>query len=309
MAMTGVLRPGHSQVRVLDLEESVKFYRDVIGLVETARDDQGRVYFKCWDERDHNSFIIREADSAGIDFFGFKVLDNETLDNLEKDLNDYGVATTRMPAGELTATGERVRFELPSGHLIELYADKEIVGNDLGLLNPGPWNQAAEHGIAPLRLDHTLLYGPGIAENKKIFTEVLGFFLVERVVAEDNETEVALWLSCSMKAHDIAFVEHPEPGKLHHTSFLMESWEKVLRAGDIMSMNEVAVDIGPTRHGITRGCTIYAWDPSGNRFETFMGGTQPYPDYETITWTFDNLNQGLDYPQRKLHESFLTIVS
>ena len=37
MAMTGVLRPGHAQVRVLDLEESVKFYRDVLGLVAGAR--------------------------------------------------------------------------------------------------------------------------------------------------------------------------------------------------------------------------------------------------------------------------------
>ena len=55
MAMTGVLRPGHAQVRVLDLNEAVRFYRDVLGLVETGRDAQGRVYFKCWDERDHNS--------------------------------------------------------------------------------------------------------------------------------------------------------------------------------------------------------------------------------------------------------------
>ena len=76
-----------------------------------------------------------------------------------------------------------------------------------------------------------------------------------------------------------------------------------------MSMNTVPVDIGPTRHGVTRGCTIYAWDPSGNRFETFFGGHLPYPDYETMTWTFDNFGQGLDYPQRKLHETFLTVVS
>ncbi len=60
MAMTGVLRPGHAQVRVLDLNEAVRFYRDVLGLVETGRDAQGRVYFKCWDERDHNSYVIRE---------------------------------------------------------------------------------------------------------------------------------------------------------------------------------------------------------------------------------------------------------
>jgi catechol 2,3-dioxygenase len=309
MAMTGVLRPGHAQVRVLDLEEAATFYRDVLGLVETGRDDQGRVYFKCWDERDHNSYVIRQSDRAGLDFFGFRVLDKATLEKLDADLQAYGLKTERIPAGEMLETGERVRFQLPSGHFIELYAEKTKVGNGSGLINPAPWNQAAEHGIAPVRLDHTLLYGPNVAEVEKIFTEVLGFYLVESVLTPDGKSNAAIWLSCSHKVHDIAFAEYPEPGKLHHCSFLMDSWEKVLRAGDIMSMNLVPVDIGPTRHGVTRGCTIYAWDPSGNRFETFMGGYQPYPDYEPMTWTFDNFGQGLDYPQRKLHETFLTVVS
>ena len=309
MAMTGVLRPGHAQVRVLDLEESVHFYRDVLGLVETGRDASGRVYFKCWDERDHSSYVIRQADSAGLDFFGWRVLDTATLDRLDADLQAYGIKNERIPAGEMLETGERVRFTLPSGHVMELYAEKTKVGNGIPLVNPAPWSKARDHGIAPVRLDHALLYGPNVAEVQKIFTEVLGFYLVERVLTPDGNANAAIWLSCGQKVHDIAFAEYPEPGKLHHGSFLMESWEQVLRAGDIMSMNLVNVDIGPTRHGVTRGCTIYAWDPSGNRFETFCGGHLPYPDYETMTWTFDNFGQGLDYPQRKLHETFLSVVS
>jgi catechol 2,3-dioxygenase len=311
MAMTGVLRPGHAQIRVLDIEEGVRHYRDVLGLVETGRDAQGRVYLKCWDERDHHSVILRQADRAGIDFFAFKVLDKATLNKLEGDLQAYGVSTERIPAGELLETGERVRFEIPSGHKIELYAEKTAVGNGLQVLNPAPWTKASENGIAPVRLDHCLLYGPNVAAVQKLFTEVLGFYLVERVLTPDGAGNVAIWLSCSHKVHDIAFVEHAEPGKLHHLSFMLESWDEVLRAADIMSMNNVPIDIGPTRHGITRGCTIYAWDPSGNRFETFMGGYQPYPDYEMTTWSFDGLGSGggLDYPQRKLHETFLSVVT
>lgn len=311
MAMTGVLRPGHAQLRVLDLEESATFYRDVLGLIETGRDAQGRAYFKCWDERDHHSVVLRQADQAGIDFFGFKVLDRATLDKFDADLRAYGLSTERIPAGDLLETGERVRFQLPSGHFIELYADKTEVGNGLGYVNPTPWGQQSEHGIAPVRMDHCLLYGPNIDQNKKIFTEVLGFYMVESVSMPEGQGdgEAAIWLSCSNKSHDIAFVLNEQPGKLHHVSFWLESWEKTLRAGDIMSMNKVAVDIGPTRHGITRGMTIYAWDPSGNRFETFSGGYQPYPDWKPVRWTFENLGQGLDFPQRKLHETFLTVLT
>jgi hypothetical protein len=36
-------------------------------------------------------------------------------------------------------------------------------------------------------------------------------------------------------------------------------------------MDDVPIDIGPTRHGITRGTTIYFFDPSGNRNEVFAG--------------------------------------
>lgn len=310
MAITGVLRPGHAALRVLDLDEGVRFYRDVLGLVETGRDRQGRVYFKAWDERDHNSVLIRQADRAGIDFFGFKVRDKATLERLDSDVRAYGLATERIPAEEMLETGERVRFEIPSGHLIELYASKKQIGNGMALVDPAPWTGEAEHGIAPTRLDHALLYGPNIDRVQDFFTKVLGFNLTEYVVGPDGNSVAAIWLSCSNKAHDIAFVNIPEPGKLHHVAFLLESWEKVLRAGDIMSMNKVSVDLGPTRHGVTRGTTIYAFDPSGNRFETFCGGTQPYPDWEPVKWTWEGFaDGGLDYPQRKLAESFLTVMT
>ncbi len=308
MAMTGVLRPGHAVVRVLDLDESVKFYTDVIGLKETGRDKSGRVYFKTHEERDHNSFVIRKADSAGIDYFGFKVLNQGALKSLEGRLRDMGVATERIPAGELLETGERVRFEVPTGHQIELYADKTDVGNGLGYVNPEAWLQNTR-GINPVRMDHCLIYGPDIDGARKVFEDALGFSLVERALLEDGKTDLATWLTCSAKAHDIAMVRHGEPGKLHHVSFMLNTWEQVLRAADIMSMNRVSIDIGPTRHGITQGTTIYFFDPSGNRMETFCGGYQWYPDMKPTTWTWEEVGAGVFYHDRKLNERFLSVVT
>lgn len=309
MATTGVMRPGHIQLRVLDIEESVEFYKNVLGLVETGRDASGRVYFKAWDEYDHNSVILRPADRAGMDFIGFKVRDVATLNQLEADLQAYGVATERLPAGELLETGERVRFTIPTGHVMELYAEKTCVGNGQSNVNPDPWTAESEHGIAPVRFDHCLLYGPDIEGNLKLFTEVLGFYLVEQVMLEDGVQQLAIFISCGHKAHDLAFVRHPEPNKLHHVSFLLPTWERVLRAADIMSMNRVSIDIGPTRHGITRGQTIYAFDPSGNRFETFAQGYETYPDAPVRTWTFDEVGAGIFYHDRVLNERFLTVVT
>ena len=308
MAMTGVLRPGHAVLRVLDLEESVNFYTNVMGLKETGRDNSGRVYFKTHDERDHNSFIIRKADRAGLDCFGFKVLNDATLNELEGKLKAYGVTTERMPAGEMLETGERVRFQVPTGHTIELYAQKTDVGNGLGYTNPEAI-MPNPVGINPVRMDHCLIYGGDIDGNRKLFEEVLGFTLVERIKLEDGQTDLATWLTCSAKAHDIAMVRHNEDGKLHHISFLLETWEQVLRAADIMSINRVSIDMGPTRHGVTRGTTIYFFDPSGNRLETFCGGYDFYPDMHPTTWTWDEVGAAVYYHDRKLTPSFLQVVT
>ncbi|MGV8893695.1 MAG: catechol 2,3-dioxygenase [Burkholderiaceae bacterium] len=308
MAMTGVLRPGHAQLRVLDMEESVKFYTEVMGLIDVGRDQQGRAYFKCWDERDHHSIVLRQADRAGLDHFAFKVLDKKTLEQLDRNLKEFGVQTERMPAGEMLNTGERVRFKIPTGHTIELYAEKLDVGNGMPYTNPEAWVPNLP-GIGPVRMDHCLIYGGDIDGNRKLFEEVLGFSLVERIKLEDGSTDLATWLTCSAKAHDIAMVRHSEDDKLHHVSFRLESWEQVLRAADLMSMHRVSIDAGPTRHGVTRGTTIYFFDPSGNRLETFCGGYDFYPDMHPITWTWDEVGAGVFYHDRKLNERFLSVVT
>ncbi|WP_231568414.1 catechol 2,3-dioxygenase [Novosphingobium malaysiense] len=301
--MSGVLRPGHAAIKVLDLDEAVHFYTNVLGMLETGRDSFGRVYFKAWDERDHNSLVLRQSDRAGLDFFGFKVRDEASLDKLESNLRAWGISTERVAAGEMLATGERVRFESPSGHLLELYAEKKHVGTPMGNRNPDPWPQGLK-GIAPIRMDHSFLAGGDVAKTEKLFTEVLDFYVTERILLDDGVTSAAVFLSCSTKSHDIAFGLHPEPGRLHHVSYRLESWEQVLRAADIMSMNKVSIDIAPTRHGVTRGATVYAFDPSGNRFETFSGGYETYPDAEPIEWTFEEMGSAVFFHERNVDPLF-----
>lgn len=308
MALTGVLRPGHCQLRVLDLAQAEHFYSRVMGLKPMGRDASGRSYFKCIDERDHHSLILRQAEKPGMDFYGFKVLDEDTLNQLEQDLRAYGVSTERLPAGELLETGERVRFKAPTGHTFELYAHKKDVGNELGTLNPEAIVDA-RHGISPIRLDHWQIHGSDVDGSRDLFCKVLGFQVVEHILMEDGKTDMAVWLSCSTKAHDIAFVRDERNDTLHHASFLLGSWEQVLKAADVMTIHRAKIDIGPLRHGITKGTTIYAFDPSGNRFETFCGGYDWYPDMTPTTWTWDEIGRGIFYHTRELNERFLTVVT
>jgi len=86
-------------------------------------------------------------------------------------------------------------------------------------------------------------------------------------------------------------------------------WSEILRAGQLFAMDDVSVDVGPTQHGITRGETIYFFDPAGNRNEVFAGGYQAYPDRPTVVWTPDQLGKGIFYVQRELNDRFTTVFT
>ena len=315
MALTGVLRPGHVVIRVLEMAPALKHYVDILGLTEVERDAKGCVYLKAWDEHDHHSVVLREADEAGMDYMGWRVDSPVTLKKLAGDIEKSGLCTDLewIPAGEHPKTGERFRFTIPTGHVMELFAEKEKTGNNCGTdgvdMNPMPWPDLM-HGCAPSRFDHCLLYGDDLDGTVKLFTEVLGFGMAEQVMAgPDKKFMIGAFLSCSNKAHDVAFIRQPVKGKFHHASFILGSWEQVLRSADILSRNKVSIDIGPTRHGITRGETIYFFDPSGNRNEVFAGGYIYYPDKPTITWTDDELGPAIFYHDRKLNPRFLEVFT
>lgn len=308
MAITGVLRPGHVALRVLDLSAAVRHYTEVLGLVETGRDSKGRVYLKAWDEADHHSVVLRQTDCAGMDYMAWKVDSEATLESMADTLAKSPLASDAhwIDVGEHIHCGRRFRFKVPTGHTMELYAQKDIVGCATGYDNPDPWPDDLR-GMAPSRFDHCLLYGDDLDGSVSLFQDILGFNLTEQIVADGGQLRIAAFLTCSNKAHDVAFIRQPVKDKLHHVSFQLGSWNEVLKAADIISKRKVALDLGPTRHGITRGETIYFFDPSGNRNEVFSGGYIWYPDKPVITWTDDQLGPAIFYHDRKLNDAFLSV--
>lgn len=306
MAITGVMRPGFVQLRVLDMEKSLEHYLKRIGLYEVERGADGRVYLKAREEFDHHSIILRQADNAGIDLTSFKVASDADLNNFERRIKEYGLNVDHVKAGEQPGIGRRIGFTIPTGHRVELYAHAEHSEPKPLIHNPDVWN-VEPHGMGAKCFDHTLLYGPNVDKTLEFFENVLDFKCAERVDAPDGV--LGIWLSCGMKAHDIAFVKHEEPNKLHHVSFVLENWNAVGYAADIMARYDISIDVGPTRHGITQGQTIYFFDPSGNRNEVFAGGYAFYPDEPVRTWGADQIGKAIFYYERQLNEAFLSVIT
>lgn len=310
MSITGVLRSGMMQLRVLDLEKAVAHYVQRLGMDEVGRDPATkRVFLKCWDEFDHHSFVLREAESAGMDYIGFKVQDDAYISVLEQKTKAFGLSCKIIPANtDQPGYGRRLAVDLPTGHRFDFFAETEMAEDHPGIRNPDIW-QKEPRGMGVSCFDHALLYGPNAKETVRYCTEVMGMGVVEVAKQPDGSGDICTWMTNANRTHDLAVLEYDKPGKLHHVGFKLEDWNAVGHAADLISIYDIGLDAGPMRHGVTRGKTIYFFDPSGNRNEVFAGGYAYYPDMPTRVWDFDHIGKGIFYYTRELNENFLSVVS
>lgn len=119
----------------------------------------------------------------------------------------------------------------------------------------------------------------------------------------------ATWVSVSNKAHEIAFVKHDEPGKLHHLAFKFEDWTDIGHAAAIMTQYDISRDLGPTRLGITRGRTIYFFDPSDSLNKVFASGYTSCQGHPPRVRDHNNVGHGILYDERLLTDAVLSVVT
>ena len=299
----GILRLSHVDITVPDLDLAAAYYTGVMGMIEVERTSD-RAFFKCWDEEDHHSLAVRYDPRVGIDRFSFKVEDDEDLAELEDRVEAFGLRVERISKGEEIGQGESIRFATPSGHTMELVREVERVGGLLPKINPPPAPLDLP-GIAPPRMDHLLVTAEEVGEATKFYTDVLEFRITEQLLDGEGR-QIGTWLERSHSPHDLAVVSGPNGG-LHHFAFWLDDWDDVRRSADILAYHAIQIDVGPTRHGITRGSTIYFFDPMGTRNEVFTGGYRPDPDFPTITWTEDNIGKAIFYYEGELNERFMKV--
>lgn len=303
----GVMRLGYVHIRQTDLPGGVNYYTNTLGMKVTHEDDLGRVYLKAWDEYDHHSVVL-ERDGVGLVKLGYKCESSDDLSEFERRATQFGCTTERMRVGDNVGVGDGVRIVLPSAHVMELYSEADYVGTELGTLNPAV---APRHpvGLSVPRLDHAAITTTDVATTERFFMDCLSFRPSERIVDNvQDQNLIGSFMFCGHSPHDIAILPGPT-GKLHHFAFRLEDWSAILRAGQIFGDDSVRIDEGPKQHGITRGMTIYMFDPAGNRSEVFAGGYATFPDWKTITWTADHLTKGIFYVGNEMSEQFLNAVT
>jgi catechol 2,3-dioxygenase len=303
----GIMRMGYAHVRVTDLAEAKDHYANTLGLYEVLEED-GRVYYKGWDEWDHHSVVLEEG-GVGLVKFGFKVEHEFDIDDIEKKAQTFGCIVERMSKGDNPEVSDGIRIHTPSDHLFEVYHGQTLVGTEVGTHNPESFPRHLV-GVGVPALDHALITADDVRGMERFLTDVFGYYATERVQTslEPDCDYIGTWMTSGNQIHQLAVIAGPQ-AKLHHFAFKLADWNEVGHAADIFSMDEVPIDVGPTRHGITRGQTVYFFDPAGNRNEVFAGGYTSFPDRPVSIWTPDQLGKGIFYHARELNERFTSVLT
>ena len=291
---------GHFGLVSTDLEKSLWFFKEVIGLEETEVAD-GVHYLRAWGDFEHHTLTIRAGEESRLDHIAWRTKRAEDVDAFAENLQKAGIEINWVEEGSEKGQGKAFRFQLPSKHTFEIYfnMEKTLASPETRSVLKNQTHKSWNRGVSPRRIDHVnLLSSVPANELSGFMQEHLGFNLREYVEAPDG-SYLGAWLSVTPLVHDIAFSFDPNSAsthEVHHISYWLDNEQDLLRAADILKENGIYFK-GPGKHGISQAMYIYAIDPGrGVRLEIFTNGYLIFePDWEPIRWTVDEMSLGFTY--------------
>ena len=300
-----IVRLGHVEYRVTDLERAWHFYVHLLGFHETERDPD-HIYLRAIEDREHHTVILRKAATPGVGHVGFKVSGPEALERLERRFRRLGLLVRRLRPEEERGQGHALRVRDPFGFPIEYYCEMEDV---VPLLQ----RHDLHRGVAPTRLDHVNVLVPDAHAGFEWYTGELGFRCAELTEGPDGRVW-ASWNYRKSTVHDVAVMTGPGPA-VHHAGVALAEPFNVIRGCDILAGAGLAdaIERGPARHGISNALFVYVRDPDGNRMELYTGDyLTGDPDFKTIRWKLDDPRRQTLWgppPPRRWFEEYMQVES
>ncbi|WP_137181148.1 catechol 2,3-dioxygenase [Roseomonas sp. AR75] len=298
---------GHVELLTPKPEESLRFFRDVMGM--TVSGEKGdSVFLRGWDDYERYSLQLTASHTSGLGHAAFRTRSAQALERRLAALRADGCEATRHD--DSFGHGESFRFRDPDGHVFELYWETAWYEAPADR-RPALKNQAERYparGVNVRRLDHFNCLAVDVRACREFLQRTLGLRCTERIELDSGE-EAGMWLASNNKSYDLAFTKeaHGVPGRFHHVTFALDSREAILQAADAFLEAGVFIETGPHKHAVQQTFFLYVWEPGGNRVEVAHAGARLIlaPDWKTITWTETERKKGQAWGLKTI-ESFHT---
>nr|WP_304751716.1 VOC family protein [Rhodoferax sp.] len=255
-------KPGYVALNVTDIDKSVKFYRDLVGLQLEAQDGQEVAFLRC--SEDHHNVVLYRAEVPGIKRMAFELESEEDLELAARHIQSAGWTLREVPDAELAQLhqGRTFRFQIPESTLtFEFYARMERGRGDYV-----PTVSQIQ------RLGHVVIRCADRDAVLKTLTEKLNFKV------SDHFGDQVAFLRCFPNPYHHTFgLSRGDVDGLHHVNFMVTDVDDVGRAMNRMRKADVKVVYGPGRHDISNSIFIYFLDPDGLTTE-YSFGMEEFPE-------------------------------
>ena len=184
MSVVNAIKLGHLELTVRDLPRMAEFYREVVGLAETAREPD-TVHLST--AIDHSSLVLHQDGATGLATIALQVAPLPCAD-IAAGLQRLGLmGEPRLDSRP--GIPELVRTRNTDGMAVDLYPAAETC------------THAYTHrGICPLKLPHVACLSPNVNRLVAFYTDVLGF----RV--SDSMQDFLYFLRCNPDHHTVNMV-------------------------------------------------------------------------------------------------------
>ncbi len=249
----------HAVIRVQDLEAARRWYCDLLGLIELARDGEF-IYLGCGGD-EHFDLGLRPG-GVGLDHMAFSVASVSEFEETRERYLARGIACSAIERNPEPGVAAAFRLTVPTGQVFEVM----VRDGRTSYPHTTKWNPAAAH--APLDINHITFLADNVETPTRFYCEQLGFAFSDLLLPPDADNP---WLFSFMRVgenhHDIAIVKGSVGNKLHHVAFLVNGVSEVVRFADRLGRFGWRIEAGVGRHGPGGNSFLYVRDPSGNRIE------------------------------------------
>jgi 2,3-dihydroxy-p-cumate/2,3-dihydroxybenzoate 3,4-dioxygenase len=252
---------GYAALTVTDLERSVRFYRDLLGLDLVARTPEA-AFLRC--SRDPHNLALYAGAAPGLKRVGWEL---ETQADVEKAYEHFqarGLEPRRVAKAEAQALrqGPGFRVRVPG-----LGLEFEYYGSTTVMARPYVPTVAK---IA--RLGHVVVGSNDFAGAKQALLRDFGF--VESDFVEDRFTFMRGFPN---PFHHSFAVGASTTNHLHHVNFMVSDIDDVGRAWHRMTKAGVKIAFGIGRHPPSGSVFLYFFDPDGMTVE-YSYGMEEFPE-------------------------------
>ncbi len=243
------------------LDESISFYRDLMGLHLVDQQPGKHVVFRCSDR--HADLVLCAHREPGLLRVGMKVKDRGELENAERHLEHKGYHLEPLSSEhrDLFGTGTGFSVMEPRTGLMFDFFDSV---------------RKAQTPFTPTltqiqRLGHVVIRTRELDPVCETLKSDFNF------VVSDYVEDKAAWMRCYPNPlhHSFAVVRDDSEG-LHHVNFMVSEIDDIGKARNRLIKAGTEIVFGPGRHKPSGSVFLYFNDPTGMTME-FSYGMEEFP--------------------------------